>query len=50
MKKIKQIIILLLALLINVAPINASTKTYERTEQNKYLLIILRRIKNEKDI
>ena len=36
MKKIKQIIILILSIMINLAPISASTKTYERTEINKY--------------
>ena len=36
MKKLKQIIIIVLALIINITPINASTKTYERTAQNKY--------------
>lgn len=36
MKKLKQLIIITICLLINITIVSASTKTYERTEENKY--------------
>lgn len=36
MKKIKLLLIVTICVLINITTINASTKTYERTESNKY--------------
>lgn len=36
MKKLKQLLLIIICILLNICTINASTKTYERTKENNY--------------